>query len=159
MQRCRSFQPRYPIEPLPESTRAHLLATTRRTFPQFVQLLNRSRSFDLSLDEELTPSEGTGYARTFSCHLITLDGQLPSDDIPKKLCVKLFDVRAASVPSHKEYLSLTWWSQDFYTAEDMIQNEVNAYMRLEHAWGTVVPHFYGAHRVSGFDELVLCSQF
>jgi hypothetical protein len=21
-------------------------------------------------------------------------------------------------------------------------------LRLEHAWGTVVPHFYGAHRVS-----------
>jgi hypothetical protein len=100
------------------------------------------------LEEELTPSEGIAYARTFSCCLISVEGQLPSCHVPERLCVKLFDDRAAFVPSPTEYLSLAWWAQDFYTAEDMIQNEINAYLRLEHAWGTVVPHFYGAHRVS-----------
>jgi hypothetical protein len=81
------------------------------------------------LEEEVTPSEGTAYARTFSCRVITADGQLPSDDVPERLCVKLF-------PSPTEYLSLAWWAQDFYTAEDMIQNKINVYMRLEHAWGS-----------------------
>ncbi|KAF9517788.1 hypothetical protein BS47DRAFT_442169 [Hydnum rufescens UP504] len=147
MERHLSFQPRYPLEPLPESTRAHLIATARPSFPQFVSLLNGSRSFSLLLDEELTPSKGTGYARTFSCRLTAVDGQLPSDDVPKNLSVKLFDGRAASVPAPTEYLSLAWWSRDFYTAEDMLQNEINAYTRLEHARGTVVPYFYRAHRV------------
>jgi hypothetical protein len=100
------------------------------------------------LEEERTPSEGTAYARTFFCRLTTIDGQFLPDDVPEKLCIKLFDDRAAFVPSHMEYLSLRWWSQDFHTAEDMIDNEINAYTRLEDAWGTVVPHFYGAHRVS-----------
>jgi hypothetical protein len=83
------------------------------------------------LEEEVTPSEGTAYARTFSCRVITADGQLPSDDVPERLCVKLF-------PSPTEYLSLAWWAQEFYTAEDMIQNKINVYMRLEleHAWGS-----------------------
>ncbi|KAF9517780.1 hypothetical protein BS47DRAFT_1338971 [Hydnum rufescens UP504] len=148
MERHRPFQPRYRLEPLPEPTRAHLIATARPAFPHFVSLLNGSRSFSLLLDEELTPSEGTGYARTFSCRLTAVDGQLPSGDVPKNLCVKLFDDHAASVPSLSDYPSLRTWSQDFYTAEDMLQNEVNAYMRLEHAWGTVVPYFYGTHRVS-----------
>jgi hypothetical protein len=152
--KCGPIRPRYPIEPLPESTRAHLLAVARRSFPQFSQLLNYSRTFSLLLEEELTPSEGTAYARTFSCRLTTVDGQLPPDNVPKKLCVKLFDDRAARVPSLTEYLSLTWWSQDFRTAEEIIENEINAYTRLEDAWGTVVPHFYGAHRVSLFWELV-----
>jgi hypothetical protein len=36
----------------------------------------------------------------------------------------------------------------FYTAEDMIQNEIDVYNRLGFAWGSVVPQFYGAHSVS-----------
>jgi hypothetical protein len=144
------FQPRYPIEPLPEDTLAHLRAVARTTFPQFVQLLNRSQTFSLLLDEELTPSEGTGYARTFSCRIVTVDGQMLSDNAPKKLCLKLFDDSAASVPGHAESPSLTMWSQNFYTAEDMTHNEINVYNRLEFAWGSVVPQFYGAHSVSYF---------
>jgi hypothetical protein len=96
------FRPRYPIEPLPESTRAHLRSVARLSYPKFVQQLHRSRTFSLLLDEELTPAEGTAYARTFLCHLVTIDGQLPSDDAPRKLCVKLFDDAAASVPNHTE---------------------------------------------------------
>jgi len=144
------FQPRYPIEPLPEDTLAHLRAVARTTFPQFVQLLNHSQTFSLLLDEELTPSEGTGYARTFSCRIVTVDGQMLSDNAPKKLCLKLFDDSAASVPGPAESPSLTMWSQNFYTAEDMIHNEMNVYNRLEFAWGSVVPQFYGAHSVSYF---------
>jgi hypothetical protein len=153
MERLRPFQPRHHLELLPESTRAHLIATARPAFPHFVSLLKGSRSFSLLLDEELTPSEGTGYARTFFCRLTAVDGQLPSGDIPNNLCVKLFDDRAAFVPPLGDY-PLRMWYQNFYTAEDMLQNEVNAYMRLEHAWGTVVPYFYGTHRVSGMQELV-----
>jgi len=139
------FQPRYPIEPLPEDTLAHLRAVARPTFPQFFQLLNRSQMSNLLLDEELTPSEGTGYARTFCCRIVTVDGQVVSDDAPKKLCLKLFDDSAASVPHHTECPSLTSWSRNFYTAEDMINNEINVYNRLEFAWGSVVPQFYGTH--------------
>src|SRR5258705_10287503 len=97
---CRPFRPRYPIEPLPESTRAHLRSVARLSYPRFTQLLYQSRTSSLFLDEELTPSEGTAYARTFSCRLMTIDGELPSDDVPKNLCVKLFDDGAAYVPSH-----------------------------------------------------------
>jgi hypothetical protein len=151
------FQPRYPIEPLPEDTLTHLHAVSRSTFPQFVQLLNRSQVFSLSLDKELTPSEGTGYARTFSCHIVTVDGQMLSDDAPTKLCLKIFDDSAASVPSPTKPFPLTLWSQNFYTAEDMIQNEVNVYNRLKFAWGSVVPQFYGAHSVSQLLNIIYTS--
>ena len=144
----RPFQPRYPVDPLPESTLAHLRATARQSFPQFSKLLNGSRTFSLLLDEELSPSEGTGYARTFSCRIVTIDGKSISDNIPTKLCIKLFDDSVGSVPSPTECLFLAMWSSNFYTAEDMIQNEINTYLRLEHAWGSLVPQFYGAHYVS-----------
>jgi hypothetical protein len=150
-QQRKPFQPRYPVEPLPEDTLAHLRAVARHTFPQFSQLLNLSQTFSLLLDEELTQSEGTAYARTFSCHIVTVDGQLLSDDAPKTLCVKLFDDSAAHIPSHAESPSLALWSQNFYTAEDMIHNEMNVYNRIEFAWGSVVPQFYGAHSVSRFE--------
>jgi hypothetical protein len=146
-QQRKLFQPRYPIDSLPEDTLAHLRAMTRHTFPRFVELLNRSQVLNLLLDEELTPSEGTGYARTFSCHIVAVDGQLLSDDAPKKLCIKLFDDSAGFIPSRTGY-PLKWWSRNFYTAEDMIQNEIDVYTRLEFAWGSVVPQFYGAHSVS-----------
>ncbi|KAJ8593597.1 hypothetical protein M405DRAFT_879263 [Rhizopogon salebrosus TDB-379] len=143
-QQRKPFQPRYPVEPLPEDTLAYLRAVARHTFPQFSQLLNLSQTFSLLLDEELTQSEGTAYARTFSCHIVTVDGQLISDDAPKTLCVKLFDDSAAVILSHEES-PLIAWSQTFYTAEDMIHNEINVYNRVEFAWGSVVPQFYGAH--------------
>ncbi|OAX36559.1 hypothetical protein K503DRAFT_290660 [Rhizopogon vinicolor AM-OR11-026] len=123
-QRRKYFQPRYPIESIPEDTLVHLRAVARSTFPQFTQLLDRSQRFSLLLDDELTPSEGTGYARTFSCRIVTVDGQPLSDNAPKRFCVKLFNDSAASIPSHTEYHSLTFWSQTFYTAEDMIHNEI-----------------------------------
>jgi hypothetical protein len=151
--KCHGFQQhiprqhRYPLESLPEDTLAHLRTAHRCSFPQFIQLFNRSQAFSVLLDEELTQPEGTGYARTFTCRIIAVDGQPPpSDDVPRKLCVKLFDDSAAFVPSLEKYAF--WWSQSFYTAEDMIRNEIVVYNRLEHAWGSVIPHFYGAHSVS-----------
>jgi len=151
------FRPRYPIESLPEDTLAHLRAVSRCSFPQFVGLLHRSQMFTLLLDEELTPSEGTGYARTFSCRIVTLDGKLLSDDVPSKFCLKLFDDGAASIPSHTRYPSLTMWSQNFYTAEDLMQNEIDVYNRLKFAWGSAVPQFYGAHSVSQLSNIICAS--
>ncbi|OJA15500.1 hypothetical protein AZE42_08256 [Rhizopogon vesiculosus] len=108
---CKQLSPRYDIEPLLEETLARLRAVARSTFPQFVQFLNRSQTFSLLLDEELTPSEGIAYARTFSCSIVTVDG---------------------SVRNLVE-ASLATWSQFFHTSENMINNEINAYNRLESA--------------------------
>jgi hypothetical protein len=116
---CRPFWLCNPIKPLPESTGAHLCSVACLPCPQFTQLLYQSQMFSFLLDEELIPSEGTAYAHMFSCHLMTINRQLPLNDVPKKLCVKLFDDSAASVPSHIKYPSLMWWFQDFYAAEDI----------------------------------------
>ncbi len=73
---CRMpFEPRYPLEPLPESTEAHLHTIKRVTFPLFAQMLEKSNSFHLSLEKELTPINGLGYARTFVCTLTQIDGR------------------------------------------------------------------------------------
>ncbi|OAX40475.1 hypothetical protein K503DRAFT_843714 [Rhizopogon vinicolor AM-OR11-026] len=127
---------------LPEDALAHIRAVARRAFPQFAQLLNCSEMVSVLLEEELTLSEGTAYARTFSCRIVTVDGQSLPKDAPKKFCLKLFDDSARSVGSDER------WSQNFYTAEDMTQNEIDVYNRLEFAWGSVVPQFYGTHSES-----------
>jgi hypothetical protein len=147
MQQRRPFEPRYPIEPLSECTQAHLHAVARRSFPGFVESLNRSRTFSLVLDEELSPSEGTAYARTFSCRIIT-GGCFRTMRQGSSASNCLTTVQHLFPASQ----NISPWDcgLNLCTAEDLIQNGVDAYMRLEHAWGSIVPHFYGAHRVSRF---------
>lgn len=146
-------RPRYALEPLPAETDAYMRAIQRRAFPRFAQTLRGSARFSLVLGEELTPADGTSYARTFACSVGAVDGRsaaaAESDgcDVPPRLCVKLYDDGAARVPDLKDAGSPFFWMQQFYTAETMLRVEEDAYVRLEHAWGSVVPWFYGTHRV------------
>ncbi|PSR82195.1 hypothetical protein PHLCEN_2v6118 [Hermanssonia centrifuga] len=136
------FEPRYPLEALPESTEAHLHTIKRATFPLFAQMLEQSNSFHLSLEKELTPINGLGYARTFVCTLLQVDGQEVAGNAPDKLCVKIFDDSYGEV---SDIHSRPLWMQLFHTATELIQREENTYTRLRHAWGSALPWYYGAH--------------
>lgn len=145
-----NFKPRYALEKLPEATEEHLRSVKRKSYPYFEDLLGKSSSFRITLIDELTRSEGTEYARVFTCRVTSIDERpiSPSLSYPEMLCIKIFDDSTGQVPDLKESLSLTWWSQDLYTADDFVRAESNAYSRLGHAWGSLIPWFYGAHNVS-----------
>ncbi|KAJ3558842.1 hypothetical protein NM688_g693 [Phlebia brevispora] len=140
------FDPRYPLEQLPEVTEKHLIATERPTYPQFVELLKCSSHCLISLDDELTPPDGTGYARTFTCRIIQVEGKDITVEAPPRLCVKIYDDSAGQVMPFSPSQSGTAWMREFYTAQDMLQNEENVYYRLRHAWGSIIPFYYGIHR-------------
>lgn len=140
--------PRYALEPLPEATQAHLTATRRTVYPEFLEALQNSNQFTIVLEEELSPASGTRFARTFVCRLLRVDFQEITVPFPSKLCVKIYDDGIGKVGSVDSGQSGLGWLRDFYTEKEMLQNEENIYMRLRHAWGSTLPFYYGAHLVS-----------
>lgn len=146
--RRKPFTPRYPLESLPKTTELHLSTTRRALYPQFAEALQNSAHFTVVLDKELTPATGTRFARTFSCRILQLDSQEITVLYPSCLCVKIYDDSTGDVGEY-DYGYTGWdWFDNFYTENDMLQNEEDVYMRLRHAWGSTLPFYYGAHLVS-----------
>lgn len=147
--RCRvPFKPRYALERLPEETNAHIASMRRAIYPEFNALLKQSSDFTIVIGEELTTSHGAGYVRTFSCKITEVDGRSLAVSAPSKLCVKLYDDSFGDdVLSQSHGYNPAMRLQLFYTENELIQNEEDIYKRLRHAWGSVVPFYYGSHLV------------
>ncbi|KAI0081038.1 hypothetical protein K474DRAFT_57056 [Panus rudis PR-1116 ss-1] len=141
------FEPRYALEPLPEETLKHMEATKRPTYPEFDSLLKASKSFEIVIDKELTPKTGLGYARTFSCRVTTIDGKEVGVSSPGQFVAKVFDDSVGKVDTLEGVGGFPEsWIQGFRTSQEMIQCEEDVYNRLQHAWASVIPWFYGVHR-------------
>ena len=147
-----AFKPRYELEPLPAGTEEHVDSNRRRIGSTLIDILSdseRRSNLYFRVDEELTQANGFNYSRTFLCSLSELDN--PSN-MTDKFVVKLFDDRRGRVEELNEYSSQSTnaaiWSLNFMTAEELINNEINAYLTLKRVWGSTVPWFYGAFQVS-----------
>lgn len=151
------LRPYYPADDLPADTMSHMQAVQR---PE--PLVGKARTtfassddFSLQLMQELAPKAEGRLSRTFMCHLVSIDGveTVP----PRRLCVKLLDDRFHDIGLTEEVLTTSdvkRWFYKFIYAEDFVRREVAAYEKLKLVQGSLIPWFYGAHRVSFFDCLI-----
>ncbi|KAF9486117.1 hypothetical protein BDN70DRAFT_926827 [Pholiota conissans] len=158
------FHPVYPYDAseLPLDTRARLTVIQRES--PFVtagiqELFNQSKSFTLTIQDIISEGSERGICTLYRCYLTSIDGQdLVSSP---SICLKLFDDRFQSfqLPDEDEL-----FRQDGYIAtrlrfaafaEMHALNEVFAYNKLSSAQGTVIPWFYGMHKFTLPDGIIL----
>lgn len=149
------FQNPHPLIPLPSGTEEYLRAILRPPPPN---LIGGSESFTLEIarvmksfhrDEEA--SEAGNIATVCECRLVSVDGTPVPDDVPT-LCVKILDDRLLNLdglPKDERPGDLRRSLVLALTSEDLVRREDAAYRRLQHAQGSVVPHYFGCHLVSG----------
>lgn len=145
------IRPRYPCLKLPTATANHLLEHRRPRCEELETRLTRSARFSIALGRELTPRVGRSMARTFLCHITSLDGRSVAPGRFPDLCIKLFDDRYHAL--HDQNVPngdlLPFWCRQITTAETLVAREHSTYLKLEHAQGSLVPRYYGAHAVGG----------
>lgn len=110
-----------------------------------------SAAFELKILEQLAAMRHPRGATVHRCEIVSIDGQT---EVPgaSNLCVKLFDDRLLVMhPPEDPDESLVgpdegWWC-GWSTSEDSLRNEHAAYQQLSFAQGSLVPWYYGAHKV------------
>ncbi|KAF8587127.1 hypothetical protein K439DRAFT_1659243 [Ramaria rubella] len=140
------LQPGHPLENLPAATTEYLNSTRRPRPFGLTESLERSHHFDIQLIRKLTPEDGSGWAMTFSCNIINIDGCPVTSPWPS-LCVKVFDDRLFSIPEPEDLstdVSYRWFF-DYARPEELVRQEEATYKRLAHAQGSVIPIYYGSH--------------
>lgn len=140
-----ALQPLYAKEPLPESTAA-LLEERRRNelFEALGSGLDGANEFEIRILYEIDSSNLLDGA-SFVCEMVSLD-EVPLASGPK-IRVKVFDDRRMG---DREWIvsGPNWFSRSVWTQSDVLVGlEDGAYRRLDHAQGTVLPYYYGAHEV------------
>lgn len=139
------LHPLYAKAPLPEGT-ATILEDKRRD--GFLEMLGDSmvgaREVEIRVLGEIdssNPMDGASYA----CEVVSFDGS-PSSNGPK-LRVKVFDDRRMG-NQERVFADHQWFFHSVLTQSDVLVGlEDAAYGRLDHAQGTVLPYYYGAHEV------------
>lgn len=146
------YDPVCPAEGLPKDTESYIESCKRPAlFPEVASPLNASNSFRIELLEDFTHTSHKKapefkICSTYRCRITEIDGQ--PTDIPQELVVKLYDDRFYPMDEPFESPpSVAWWFLSFTTAEDNIRREISAYEKMKHAQGSVIPHFYGSHKV------------
>ena len=112
-----------------------------------------------------TPHREAG-CQTFRCRVASIDGEPPttsntlSEPVPNvELCVKFFfdryiPVEAATDNPFVKGLGPSFWLSGLAIAEEYLRREDAMYKRLEMAQGSLLPMYYGAHRVSSSVEII-----
>lgn len=147
-----AYNPVYPAEDLPEDTMRYIESRKRPALhPEVATVLNVSNSFRIVLLEDFSHTSTKEapelkICSTYKCRITEIDGH--PVEIPHELVVKLFDDRFYPMDEPMESPpSVAWWFLSFTTAEDNIRREMSAYEKMKLAQGSVIPHFYGAHKV------------
>lgn len=114
--------------------------------------LATSSVFELDIAEQLAPGRTPRGATVHRCRITSIDGETIHAG-PQKLCVKLFDDRLLWVHPPEEPEAETvdadagWWA-NWSTSQEGIRREHASYQQLSFAQGSLVPWYYGAHKVS-----------
>lgn len=147
----------FPLDPaqIPTDTQAHIDAT-RRTPPLSSSGLEsafaQSGSFELRIDELIAGSGERTMCTVYRCHLVALDGAAIESSPP--LCLKLFDDRLQALkyprPEAASYREprLPYLFAKVRVAEQYALDEKLAYDKMAFVQGSLLPWFYGMHRVS-----------
>ncbi|KAG9027385.1 hypothetical protein FRB95_007817 [Tulasnella sp. JGI-2019a] len=125
-----------PLLPLPSRTIAHLQEAQRPKALTVTAVVRSSERFEVLITRIIkTAAEGSQIAAVYE---VRVEGQM--------LCLKVFDDRLYPIePPEDPEDPLRYWFQGLQTAEDAVRTEQGVYQRLEHAQGSVVPWYYGAH--------------
>ncbi|KAG8985554.1 hypothetical protein FRB94_012229 [Tulasnella sp. JGI-2019a] len=125
-----------PLLPLPSRTVTHLQEAQRPKALTVTAAVQSLKRFEVSITRIIkTAAEGSQIAAVYE---VRMGGQL--------LCLKVFDDRLYPIePPEDSEDPLRYWFQGLQTAEDAVRTEQGVYQRLEHAQGSVVPWYYGAH--------------
>ncbi|KAG8996141.1 hypothetical protein FRB90_012820 [Tulasnella sp. 427] len=147
-----AYQRRYPPlravyakVPLPDST-AFLLEDKRRNafLEAFGSRLEGAKEAEIRVLKELDSSnlmDGT----SFACELVSIDGD--SVLAGPKLLIKIFDDRRMGDPGRSSG-DHQWFADSVWTQSDnLVALEDASYRRLDHAQGSMLPYYYGAHEV------------
>lgn len=149
--------PLYPFElsELPSETLAHVNATRRKSPLASSGIEDRfmqSRTFTLEIDSVISEGSKESMCSVFRCHITSIDGT-PVTASPT-LCLKLFDdrfQRAAGLEEDEEELATNYghYMKQILDADLHVLDEASAYDKLKPVQGSIVPWFYGAHKVRG----------
>lgn len=144
----------FPVEDLPDDTLEHIRQARRvNAHEPTLQRFLTSNHFDIKLDEDIRGHQSvTRMCRTYSCHIVSIDGEPVPHDSSPKLVLKLVDDRFhdLKIPEEERQLSTEefWrWFRNYITAEDVVCSENSAYNRLQFLQGSLIPYYYGAHSV------------
>lgn len=150
------LEPIYPKEPLPSETASYLERTRRNTEDRSLKTrLSEVERFAIRILDEID-SSNVEDGSSFACEIVT------TQDVPwtgkTKLRVKIFDDRrmgdqeiVAEGPDDRQ-----WFCHANGTHSDtLVALEDAIYHRLDHAQGSVMPYYYGAHEVG--PPIVACS--
>ncbi|KAI0783445.1 hypothetical protein C8Q75DRAFT_783049 [Abortiporus biennis] len=158
------LHPVYPFElsQLPPETVKHL-TSIERISPLSVdgtdKLLQQSKSFKLQIGDVLYEGSKHGFCTVYVCQITEIDGKPISS--PVNLCLKLFDDRFQYLETPEDeqdmedlepFLVL---SSDVIIAESNALTEALAYDKLRPVQGSIVPWFYGLHKFTLPNGLVL----
>lgn len=142
-------------KPIPLHT-VHHMETILRPNPLSSELLselNSSNRFTIKLGRALgNPDVAHAIARVHLCRIASIDGR-PVENSPE-LVMKIFDDRFMEIPNLydedgllEDVGELSLWFQAVLTAEWHVRGELTAFEKMEKAQGSLIPYFYGAHKV------------
>lgn len=114
--------------------------------------LSQSKSFTVNILDVIAEGSKRGIATAYRCEITTIDGE-PVSSPP--LCLKLFDERFFPLEPPEEGSDYAAgmeggprWFNRLIFAEGYAASEALNYDKLRPVQGSVVPWFYGVHRVS-----------
>lgn len=145
-------------KPIPPQTLHHMETILRPNpfSPELLSSLKGSKHFTITLGELLERTDlSEAVARVHLCHLKSIDGR-PVENSPE-LVMKIFDDRFMRIinPYNEDGLleedvaveHLPEWLQSVLTAEWHVRGELTAFEKMEMAQGSLIPYFFGAHKV------------
>jgi hypothetical protein len=139
----------FDLSELPSDTSAHLKAIQREsplTTANIGKCLEKSRNFTIKILETISENSAYGMSSVYLCQITSIDSQSVSSP---PLCLKLFDDRFQQprIPNEgQDYLD---YFADLENAPSLALNEAQIYDKLRPVQGSIIPWFYGIHRVSG----------
>lgn len=142
------LKPLFDKEPLPSDTSAYIEEIRRNTDDHaFRTALSQMDSFEIIILDEVDSSDIMD-GSSFACEILTA-GNAPLAR-KTKFRVKIFDDRRIGNP---EIVKIgpddsQWYFHAKWTHGDVLSAlEDAAYRRLDHAQGSILPYYYGAHKV------------
>ncbi|KAG8961890.1 hypothetical protein FRC00_010934, partial [Tulasnella sp. 408] len=146
---CRHhLEPMYEKKPLPSDTAKYLEDIRRDTDDRALRgELSKADSFEIRILDEVDLSNMED-GSSFACKVLTIGG------VPRTretiLRIKIFDDRRMGDPELIEIKpdDQQWFYNATWTHSDvLVALEDAAYSRLDHAQGSILPYYYGAHEI------------
>lgn len=145
-------------KPIPTHTLQHMKSVLRPNTlsSELLSAVKNSKRFTIKLGRALgDPITNRIIARVHLCRITSIDGR-PVENSPE-IVMKIFDDRFMENPSpyNEDGLleddvsstHLSEWFETVLTAEWHVRGELTALEKMEMAQGSLIPYFYGAHKV------------